>query len=366
MDMHKRSEEVDTRSSPSNRILDIPCKVCGDFSSGKHYNIFACDGCAGFFKRTIRRNRLYICKAKAVNCCIIDKTRRNQCRACRLAKCQKVGMNKDAVQHERGPRNSTVRRQLQMQFVDSRAMMPISNLSPQMTQGPSYASGISYINYPSLVQPIPSTFPLASAAQPEPTISERAARLLFMNIKWIKSIASFTSLSMEDQHVLLESSWKELFIIGASQYLNVHFSELVQSLDMSKRDKEQAIEFIKDISNLQNAIYENAKLRLDPQEYAYLRGLCLYKVFSAVNDGEQKNRFANKSQIMDMYNHTHLSLQFYIRSTYPYQLNRFNIIMDLWQSMEKVKPTIIEDLFFRDTIGQITIERIIIDMYKAQ
>ncbi|KAM3968442.1 uncharacterized protein ACR2FA_003929 [Aphomia sociella] len=78
------------------------CRVCGDKASGKHYGVPSCDGCRGFFKRSIRRNLDYVCKENGR--CIVDVTRRNQCQACRFSKCLRVNMKKDAVQHERAPR----------------------------------------------------------------------------------------------------------------------------------------------------------------------------------------------------------------------------------------------------------------------
>ncbi|CAG7785249.1 unnamed protein product, partial [Allacma fusca] len=49
------------------------------------------------FKRSIHRNRVYTCKAQGdlKGRCPIDKTHRNQCRACRLKKCFEASMNKD-------------------------------------------------------------------------------------------------------------------------------------------------------------------------------------------------------------------------------------------------------------------------------
>lgn len=94
----------DTRSPSSNHKNEkgfIECVVCGDKSSGKHYGQFTCEGCKSFFKRSVRRNLNYTCRGNGN--CPIDQHHRNQCQFCRLRKCLKVGMRKEAVQRGRLP-----------------------------------------------------------------------------------------------------------------------------------------------------------------------------------------------------------------------------------------------------------------------
>uniref|UniRef100_A0A8C3QG35 Nuclear receptor ROR-beta-like n=1 Tax=Cyanoderma ruficeps TaxID=181631 RepID=A0A8C3QG35_9PASS len=87
------------RTKPITQIEVIPCKICGDKSSGIHYGVITCEGCKGFFRRSQQNNASYSCSRQRN--CLIDRTNRNRCQHCRLQKCLALGMSRDAVKFGR-------------------------------------------------------------------------------------------------------------------------------------------------------------------------------------------------------------------------------------------------------------------------
>ncbi|XP_055594193.1 nuclear hormone receptor HR78 isoform X2 [Uranotaenia lowii] len=85
-------------SSLNSMSIEL-CLVCGDRASGRHYGAVSCEGCKGFFKRSIRKQLGYQCRG-SMNC-EVTKHHRNRCQYCRLQKCLACGMR--TVQHERKP-----------------------------------------------------------------------------------------------------------------------------------------------------------------------------------------------------------------------------------------------------------------------
>uniref|UniRef100_A0A2K6UYC5 Thyroid hormone receptor alpha n=1 Tax=Saimiri boliviensis boliviensis TaxID=39432 RepID=A0A2K6UYC5_SAIBB len=82
---------------PSYLDKDEQCVVCGDKATGYHYRCITCEGCKGFFRRTIQKNLHPTYSCKYDSCCVIDKITRNQCQLCRFKKCIAVGMAMDLV-----------------------------------------------------------------------------------------------------------------------------------------------------------------------------------------------------------------------------------------------------------------------------
>ncbi|XP_058498687.1 nuclear receptor subfamily 1, group H, member 5 isoform X2 [Solea solea] len=77
-------------SGGKSRGQDELCVVCGDKASGYHYNALTCEGCKGFFRRSVTKNAVYHCKSGGA--CEMDMYMRRKCQDCRLRKCRAVGM----------------------------------------------------------------------------------------------------------------------------------------------------------------------------------------------------------------------------------------------------------------------------------
>ncbi|CAF3437133.1 unnamed protein product [Rotaria socialis] len=95
-----------TNTSKSKRTrLAFPfgaCRVCSDSATGIHYGIATCEGCKGFFKRSILRKEKYRCYFD--NSCLVNVTNRNRCKACRFQRCIDKGMSVDGVKMGRIPK----------------------------------------------------------------------------------------------------------------------------------------------------------------------------------------------------------------------------------------------------------------------
>ncbi|CAF0810954.1 unnamed protein product [Adineta ricciae] len=326
-------------SATSSRILtDVPCKVCHDNSSGKHYGIFACDGCAGFFKRSIRRNRQYVCKNHGQGDCPVDKTHRNQCRSCRLRRCLEAGMNKEAVQHERGPRNSTIRKQMALLLKESNDIINAYHL--QRCQSISL--------YP--------------ASLPKfPTIDhhESAAKVLFNAVNWTKTVPAFTSLANRDQTSLLEESWRDLFILTAiEQQFTLNINDLMYS-------NEKCEIYKSDIANFQEILAKSKQLKLDGNELICLKNLVLFKTHLNNCQTMINSNLTDLHTIHYLQNQAQILLNAYINKQYPLEDNRFLKLITLTSSFRFISSSMIEEIFFRKTIGDQThMEQLVKDMYR--
>ena len=80
---------------PSPAEDDI-CVICSDKATGHHYGVTSCEGCKGFFKRSVQNKKVYSCRNLTQDC-PVDKRHRNRCQFCRLQKCIKAGMLKEGL-----------------------------------------------------------------------------------------------------------------------------------------------------------------------------------------------------------------------------------------------------------------------------
>ncbi|XP_060054175.1 retinoic acid receptor RXR-gamma isoform X3 [Erinaceus europaeus] len=181
-------------ASPSSLVKHI-CAICGDRSSGKHYGVYSCEGCKGFFKRTIRKDLVYTCRDNKD--CLIDKRQRNRCQYCRYQKCLAMGMRREAVQEERQRSRERAESEVECGGGGHEAMPVERILEAELAVEPKTES-YDDMNLEN------------STNDPVTNICHAADKQLFTLVEWAKRIPHFSDLTLEDQVILLRADAKGL------------------------------------------------------------------------------------------------------------------------------------------------------------
>ncbi|KAK0047279.1 nuclear receptor subfamily 2 group E member 1, partial [Biomphalaria pfeifferi] len=336
--------------------------------------------CSGFFKRSIHKNRAYTCKAQGPlkGRCPVDKTHRNQCRACRLNKCFQADMNKEAVQHERGPRKPKTKPGdlTGPLLVDTRChssqehpidlslgvsapcpLLPMAyqhevSLPNQHVYPDSQMLMLSYVNRFSDIMRVqaPSAFsspmstPLVTSFHQD-ILQEVMVRLMFTVVTWVRHIPAFISLCSADQTLLIASAWKELFLLGLVQWgLPVEHLISREELATSSVDLDDCVTVCQMIARIR-------ELSLDPTEVTCVKAIALFK--------PDVSGLADKSQIQGIQDQAQLMLNRHIQLTYPRQMIRFGRVLMLLSKMQTIHGSVVERLFFRGLLASSSIEKLV-------
>uniref|UniRef100_A0A3B4Z614 RAR related orphan receptor C n=1 Tax=Stegastes partitus TaxID=144197 RepID=A0A3B4Z614_9TELE len=146
----------------------IPCKICGDKSSGVHYGVITCEGCKGFFRRSQLPTVSYSCSRQSN--CQIDRASRNRCQHCRLQKCLAQGMSRDAVKF--GRMSKRQRDSLIAEVERHRQQQQQQQLQGDTQSVLSFPTKTRQDRSPQLLQPMASAYAYAGDAELLPYAAE--------------------------------------------------------------------------------------------------------------------------------------------------------------------------------------------------
>lgn len=307
------------------------CSICGDRASGKHYGVYSCEGCKGFFKRTVRKDLSYACREEKN--CIIDKRQRNRCQYCRYQKCLAMGMKREAVQEER-------------QRTKERDSSEVESTSSLHTDMPVER----------ILEAEKSAEFKSEQSDEITTICDAANKQLSQLVEWAKHIPRFTSLPVQDQVLLLRAGWNEL-LIAAFSHRSMETRDgivLATGLTVHRNSANQiGVGGIFD-RVLTELVAKMREMKMDKTELGCLRTIILFN---------PDVRGLKSTQEVEMLREkVYAALEEYTRTTHPDEPGRFAKLLLRLPALRSIGLKCLEHLFFFRLIGDGTVETYLIKM----
>ncbi|XP_046360675.1 ecdysone-induced protein 78C-like [Haliotis cracherodii] len=220
----------------------VPCKVCGDRASGYHYGVTSCEGCKGFFRRSIQKQIEYRCLRDGK--CMVIRLNRNRCQYCRFKKCLAVGMSRDSVRYGRVPKRSKSQDDQRVSSTDSsqdqtaleNKQLAIYDVILSISQAHHTHCGLTEDKI-KVIQRKPATLMQQIKIPEQPvqfTAEELEAQRLLMwqhlstlitpsiqsVVEFAKRVPGFSELSQDDQLILIKTGFFEIWLTRMARMFN--------------------------------------------------------------------------------------------------------------------------------------------------
>nr|ACO55650.1 retinoid X receptor beta [Paralichthys olivaceus] len=320
------------------------CSICGDYSSGKHYGVYSCEVCEGFFKRTVRKDLTYTCRDSKD--CMVDKRQRNRCQYCRYQKCLAMGMKREAVQEER-QRNKEREGEVESTSAVNEEMPVEKILEAEMAveqKTELHADGSSGGSSPN---------------DPVTNICQAADKQLFTLVEWAKRIPHFSELQLDDQVILLRAGWNELLIASFS-HRSISVKDgilLATGLHVHRNSAHSAgVGAIFD-RVLTELVSKMRDMQMDKSELGCLRAIILFN--------PDAKGLSNPSEVELLRERVYASLESYCKQKYPDQQGRFAKLLLRLPALRSIGLKCLEHLFFFKLIGDTPIDTFLMEMLEA-
>ncbi|XP_048158388.1 bile acid receptor isoform X2 [Corvus hawaiiensis] len=267
---------------------DELCVVCGDKASGYHYNALTCEGCKGFFRRSITKNAVYKCKNGGN--CEMDMYMRRKCQECRLRKCKQMGMLAECLLTEIQCKSKRLRKNVKQppdhtvdednEGHDVKQVTSTTKIYREKVEfTPEQQKLLNYIMDSYSKQKIPQEVSKKllneefSAEGNFLILTEMATSHVQVLVEFTKKLPGFQTLDHEDQIALLKGSAVEAMFLRSAEI----FSRKLPTghtflLEERIRNSGISDEFITPMFNFYKSIGE---LKMTQEEYALLTAIVI-------------------------------------------------------------------------------------------
>ncbi|XP_044283946.1 hepatocyte nuclear factor 4-beta-like isoform X1 [Varanus komodoensis] len=313
------------------------CAICGDRATGKHYGASSCDGCKGFFRRSVRKNHVYSCRFSRQ--CVIDKDKRNQCRYCRLKKCFRAGMKKEAVQNERD------RISIRRSSYEDNGALSITILTQAEAMAQQYSA----------LRPVHSADLAMKKIATINDVCESMKQQLLVLVEWAKYIPAFCELPLDDQVALLRAHAGEHLLLGVAKRSIPYTDFLLLGNDFIIPMQCPELEIARVATRILDELVKPLReIQIDDNEYACLKAIVFF-------DPDCKG-LSEPGKVKNMRFQVQVNLEDYINDRQYDSRGRFSDILLLLPPLQSITWQMIEQVQFMKLFGVARIDSLLQEM----